>query len=162
MMNEMKQARFLSERRGPKQGRQSWTCLDISRKTTRDFVSATLLHHPNIHPQGFPILATHKNHFLNFYLCSQSFIMSGEVQVPLPLPATLAPTSSSVTSLSSSSTTRKSSTHLTSKKPMPSEPEPVADITLELKVDQISSTMGARLVVAFAELAMFLKGQVPL
>ncbi|KAF8596607.1 hypothetical protein BDV93DRAFT_548284 [Ceratobasidium sp. AG-I] len=88
--------------------------------------------------------------------------MSGEVQVPLPPPAALAPTTSSGASLSSSPTTRKSSTHPAAKSPVPSDPEPVADVNLELKVDRISSTMGARLVVAFVELAMYLKGQVPL
>jgi hypothetical protein len=86
--------------------------------------------------------------------------MSGAVQGPLsPAAPPLAPASPGLASASLPAP-RKALAPLATKSPQPSSP--VADVTLELDADRVSSVLGARLVVAFVEVLLYLKGQVPL
>ncbi|KAG9078384.1 hypothetical protein FS749_009576, partial [Ceratobasidium sp. UAMH 11750] len=89
-------------------------------------------------------------------------MMSGSVHGPIPPSAPLpVPTSSGGLVSSSSHAPRKPLASLSSK-PVPEKASsPVADISLDLDVNRISSGLGARLVVGFVELVMYLKGQVP-
>ncbi|KAG8742083.1 hypothetical protein FRC10_002019 [Ceratobasidium sp. 414] len=88
--------------------------------------------------------------------------MSGSVHGPLPLSARLpVPASSPGLASTPSHAPRKPLGPLSSKPVSEKEPSPVADISLGLDVDRISLDLGARLVVGFVELVMYLKGQVP-
>jgi hypothetical protein len=88
--------------------------------------------------------------------------MSGAVEGPLsPAAAPLAPASPGGASASLPAP-RKALAPLAPKSPQPSSSSPVADVTLELDADLVSPVLGARLVVAFAEVLLYLKGQVPL
>ncbi|KAG8693048.1 hypothetical protein FRC08_009348 [Ceratobasidium sp. 394] len=89
-------------------------------------------------------------------------MMSGSVHGPLPPSAPLpVPTSSGGLVSSSSHAPRKPLASLSSKPVSEKASSPVADISLDLDVNRISSGLGARLVVGFVELVMYLKGQVP-
>ncbi|KAG9109877.1 hypothetical protein FRC07_008247, partial [Ceratobasidium sp. 392] len=85
--------------------------------------------------------------------------MLGAIEGPLP-PSTslLAPSASSGLVPSSSHTLRNSRT-LPSANSSSEKESSTADVSLELDVDRISSVLGARLVVGFVELVMYLKGQ---
>ncbi|KAG9081040.1 hypothetical protein FRC06_005886 [Ceratobasidium sp. 370] len=86
--------------------------------------------------------------------------MSGSVHGPLPPSAPL-PVSASSPGLASSSHAPRKALAPLAPQPVGKEPSPVADISLDLDVARISSGLGARLVVGFVELVMYLKGQVP-
>ncbi|KAG9075224.1 hypothetical protein FS749_013131, partial [Ceratobasidium sp. UAMH 11750] len=86
----------------------------------------------------------------------------GSVHGPLPPSAPLSvPTSSGGLASSSSHAPRKPLASLPSKPVSEKASSPAADISLDLDVDRISPGLGARLVVGFVELVMYLKGQVP-
>jgi hypothetical protein len=84
--------------------------------------------------------------------------MTGSVEGPLA-PATSLPVLTPVHDAASSASR---SSPLLSTKVSNSTVSSFADVQLEINASQIHSPMGARLVVAFVELLLYLKGQVPL